>query len=220
MFKLPAAGSPQRCALAVADACTSPDGSEVWSEVKDRGTALLKAGQPARAARLYEEAGRVAGSQLGRLQPFLNGLHTRSSGSPLHLLAGNQPLLEKVAGLAYPSDPLFAARRTGLFRPAAGGGAADSPAQEGGSAAAAGPQRVELVWSRLGRPPCLELPNTNVAVCAGNEAAAWLQAGDAEASLAAALRAVAAAPEYPKGYQRVMRALEAGVAVGGEGIKC
>ena len=46
------------------------------------------------------------------------------------------------------------------------------------------------------------------------------KAGDAEASLAAALRAVAAAPEYPKGYQRVMRALEAGVAVGGEIIKC
>lgn len=66
------------------------------------------------------------------------------------------------------------------------------------------------VQKALGRPVGSLLPNLNAAICAGNAAAAWLQAGEPERSLAWALTAVAACPEYPKAHHRLVRALQAG----------
>lgn len=86
MFKLPAVGSPERCALAEADSQLTPDGTQMWAELKAEATALLRRPQPRLAAAKYAEAYTVASSMMGPVQPRATlTLSTLSSAAALHV---------------------------------------------------------------------------------------------------------------------------------------
>jgi hypothetical protein len=71
MFRLPE--KPRFCPLMDADSCLSPDGTDAWARLKDQGTALLRAGEPAAAADRYLEAERVALSLTAQVQQLVTG---------------------------------------------------------------------------------------------------------------------------------------------------
>ena len=187
----------QHCAFSEKDSRLTPDGSETWARAKHAGTMLLQTENWVGAAKQYYQAYVVAFSVQGQLQAYLDGLHRRS-GSPLLALAGQNDILRRIWEQAVISCPRFLARARP--RPCANFAvefSVNSVDETGCEQAAADGPAARLL-----------LPNLNAAICAANEAAAWIKVGSeySDRALGAALRAVACCPEYPKGYHRALQA--------------